>query len=110
MLLSWNAADPGQGASKMILVVPGGFITGGATMATAYLPDYGYIFSHLFPLTWQYKFWRDFALRGSELLETLSIYGYYLLYILVLMILLFFKWSKSSKAQDSNIMKKVPEA
>lgn len=88
LLYSWSSTDPGHGASMMIFLVPPGFILGGATMAVGVVPDWTYVLSHMFPLVWQYRFWRDFAMRGTELISMCDLYGMYLIYIAVLGILI----------------------
>ncbi len=97
MVLSWNAADPGAGAAFMILIVPPGFITGGATMAVGFLPQWAYYASHAFPLVWEYKLYRNFAFRGETLTGVLGLYGQFLLYALVLAILVTLRWHFSYK-------------
>ncbi|MDZ6245761.1 ABC transporter permease, partial [Klebsiella pneumoniae] len=84
IIISWTAKNPGQGASRMIFLVPPGFITGGATMAVGMLPLWGYYASYAFPLVWQYRFFRDFALRGEMITNMLFFYGLYFCYLLVL--------------------------
>ena len=98
LLLSWHAENPGQGAAYMILIVPPGFILGGATMAVGFLPLWAYTASHAFPLVWGYKLYRDIALRGQTLAEMTGIYGLFLLYMLCLMLLVSLRWYRSYKA------------
>lgn len=88
ILYTWSSPDPGHGASLMIFLVPPGFILGGATMAVGVVPHWTYVLSHMFPLVWQYRFWRDFAMRGTELISMCELYGMYLLYITVLGLLI----------------------
>ncbi len=84
LILAWGTNNPGEGASRMVFLVPPGFIMGGATMAVGYLPLWAFYGSHLFPLVWQYRFFRDFALRGQSTGEMLPTYGAYLLFLTVI--------------------------
>lgn len=88
VIYTWSAADPGHGASLMIFLVPPGFILGGATMAVGVVPHWAFVLSHAFPLVWQYRFWRDMALRGTDFMGMLEIYGMYLAYICVLCLII----------------------
>lgn len=82
--ISYNAPDPGRGASLMIFIVPPGFIMGGALLATGVLADWAYALSHLYPLVWQYKFFRDIGLRGTDCFGVAGNAGLYLLYFVLL--------------------------
>lgn len=84
LVLSWRTTNPGEGASLMVFLVPPGFILGGATMAVGFLPLWAYYVSYLFPLVWQYRFYRDFALRGQTLAQMLPTYGAYLIFLTVI--------------------------
>ena len=81
ILVTWNTTQPGEGGSKMILIVPPGFIMGGALLASGMLPEWVNVIKFAFPLTWQYEFWRDFAYRGVSNLTMLNTYGKYLIYL-----------------------------
>lgn len=87
MLITWSFKTPANGASFMIFVVPPGFIMGGMTMAMGELTGTGWYFAHLFPLTWQYSMYRDFAFRGMTLSQMIGPYGEYILYVTALMML-----------------------
>lgn len=80
-ILSWTTHHPGEGASRMVFLVPPGFILGGATMAVGLLPFWAYTISYAFPLVWQYRFYRDVAMRGMSTLSLLPTYGAYLIYL-----------------------------
>lgn len=82
-ILSWTTKHPSEGAGRMTFLVPPGFILGGATMAVGFLPVWAYYVSYLFPLVWQYRFYRDFAMRGRSLLDMLPTYGAYLIFLTV---------------------------
>lgn len=84
MLLSWHTSNPGGGAALMIFLVPPGFIMGGATMATGFLPSWAYQMSYTWPLVWQFSFYRDLAQRGQTLLEMTGMIGKFGLYLTVI--------------------------
>lgn len=108
-ILSWGSKNPGEGAGRMIFLVPPGFIMGGATMAVGILPFWAYQLSYLFPLVWQFRFYRDFAMRGVTSLNMLSTYGAYLIYLTIIAFILtmFFYLSKKNHSADkTNITQK----
>lgn len=80
-LLSWNAATPGEGASRMIFLVPPGFILGGATMATGFVHGWVHDISFGIPLVWIFKVWRDVGLRGLGWSDMWSLIGSFLCYL-----------------------------
>lgn len=80
-ILSWTTKNPGEGAGRMVFLIPPGFIMGGATMAVGILPFWAYYASYCFPLVWQYRFYRDFAMRGEQFFSMLSTYGGYLMFL-----------------------------
>lgn len=94
LIFGWSANDPSAGSSKMILLVPPGFIFGGMTLARAYLSDWVAIASKLWPLTWQFDFLRDFAIRGALLRDMYIPYCEYILYMLVIAVIFFAKYFK----------------
>ncbi len=110
IMVTWNTTQPGEGGSKMILIVPPGFIMGGALLASGMLPEWVNTVKFAFPLTWQYEFWRDFAYRGTSTLAMLGSYGRYLLYLTALATLLGFIHHISSKKYLKNeILQKALE-
>lgn len=84
ILFGWAAPHPGAAISKMILFLPGGFILGGYTSPTAILPEWAYLLSHVFPLTWMFRFTRDIISRGASFVDISQELGLFLLYIGVL--------------------------
>lgn len=84
LLLSWNTNNPGEGASRMIFLVPPGFIMGGSTMAVGIMPIWAYYISHAFPLVWLFRFFRDFAMRGRSLIDMLATYGMFIIYLTII--------------------------
>ncbi|MCO6555763.1 MAG: ABC transporter permease [Gilliamella sp.] len=84
LLLSWKTNNPGEGAGKMIFLVPPGFIMGGSTMAVGIMPIWTYYVSHAFPLVWLFKFFRDFAMRGRSLIDMLATYGAFIIYLTII--------------------------
>ena len=83
-LLSWKTNNPGEGASKMVFLVPPGFIMGGSTMAVGIMPIWAYYVSHAFPLVWLFRFFRDIAMRGRSLIDMMSTYGVFIIYLTVI--------------------------
>lgn len=96
-IITWNTTNPSQGGSRMILIIPPGFILGGALMASAVLPDWVNTLKYIFPLTWEFEFWRDNAYRGIEFTTMLGTYGKYILYLSVLAGILYILHYKSGK-------------
>ncbi|OCG21031.1 multidrug ABC transporter permease [Gilliamella sp. wkB108] len=84
LLLSWTTNNPGEGASRMIFLIPPGFIMGGSTMAVGIMPLWTYYLSHAFPLVWLFRFFRDFAMRGRSLIDMLATYGAYIIYLSII--------------------------
>lgn len=100
-LLSWTTQNPGQGASRMIYLVPPGFIMGGSTMAIGLLPVWTYHVSYAFPLVWQFRFLRDFAMRGQAFSDMLPTYGAYMIYLTIIaffLTILYYRAQKRHKA------------
>ena len=87
----------------MILIIPPGFILGGALMASAVLPDWVNTFKFAFPLTWQFEFWRDNAYRGIEFSTMLGTYGKYILYLSVLVGILYIIHNFSREKMNESI-------
>ncbi|MFU0841402.1 MAG: ABC transporter permease [Burkholderia sp.] len=85
MTVTWRMPTPANGAAFMIFIVPPGFIMGGMTMPMHDFAGWAHVFSHIFPLTWQFEMFRDFGFRGKTLAEMIGPYGEYLLYITVLL-------------------------
>ncbi|MBW5817494.1 ABC transporter permease [Yersinia kristensenii] len=101
LILSWKTQNPGEGASLMTFLVPPGFIMGGATMAVGFMPLWAYYLSYAFPLVWQYRFYRDFAMRGQTMAEMLPTYGAYLIFLTIIafvVVLLYYRTQKQIEA------------
>ena len=103
MIITWKHKTPAGGAAFMIFVVPPGFIMGGITIATSYFPGWVYKFSYLFPLTWQYRFFRDMGLRGETFREMLPTYGAHIIYIGILMLIVTLLYYKTKKAHEDDL-------
>lgn len=102
MLLSWGATNPGAGASRMIFLVPPGFILGGATMALGFVHGWVYAVSHGIPLVWIFKFWRDLGLRGMGWSEMWGLIGAFLCYLVFLAALVGIRfWRDEVKARQA---------
>ncbi|WP_218055717.1 ABC transporter permease [Gilliamella sp. Choc4-2] len=100
-LLSWKTNNPGEGASKMIFLVPPGFIMGGSTMAVGIMPIWTYYISHAFPLVWLFRFFRDIAMRGRSLVDMLATYGTFIIYLTVIafVVMIVFERTKKTATQ-----------
>ena len=110
LIIAWKTTNPGQGASFMTFLVPPGFILGGATMATGYAAPWAYYASYAFPLVWQYRFYRDVALRGASASEMMSTYGAFLGYLTVIaLILTVLYWRTATKRRLENKEALLPE-
>ncbi|OCG07162.1 multidrug ABC transporter permease [Gilliamella sp. wkB178] len=101
LLLSWNTNNPGEGASRMIFLVPPGFIMGGSTMAVGIMPIWTYYVSHAFPLVWLFRFFRDFAMRGRSLIDMLATYGAFLIYLTIIAFIVMIFVTKMKKSANS---------
>ncbi len=100
LLFGWNAANPGIANSRMILLIPGGFILGGATAPISLYEPWVVWFSHIFPLTWEFNFVRDIILRGASLLEMVDILGGFLLYLAAIVVIFCVAFEKSRRAME----------
>ena len=110
LIIAWKTTNPGQGASFMTFLVSPGFILGGATMATGYAAPWAYYASYAFPLVWQYRFYRDVALRGASASEMMSTYGAFLGYLTVIaLILTVLYWRTATKRRLENKEALLPE-
>ncbi|OCG62632.1 multidrug ABC transporter permease [Gilliamella sp. GillExp13] len=98
LLLSWKTNNPGEGAGKMIFLVPPGFIMGGSTMAVGIMPIWTYYVSHAFPLVWLFKFFRDFAMRGRSLIDMLATYGAFIIYLTIIAFIVMIFVERTKKA------------
>lgn len=87
VLLSWNAQNPGDGAGKMIFLVPPGFILGGMTFALTSPHEFVQWAAWGIPLSWIFKFWRDQGLRGVTVSDDLALLGAMLVYLAALALL-----------------------
>lgn len=84
LIFGWGAANPGVASSRMIIFVPAGFIFSGATFPISLYPSWMLVFSHIFPLTWEFNFIRDVVIRGASLTQMPDIIGAFLLYLAVI--------------------------
>lgn len=104
LLIAWNTKNPGEGAGLMTYIVPPGFILGGATMATGYARPWAMWLSNLFPLVWQYRFYRGFTNRGTPLESMFPTYGVYGLYLTILTMLVWWRWRREKlRFEDSEV-------
>ncbi len=99
LLFGWTASDPGIANSRMILLIPGGFILGGATAPISLYEPWVVWVSHFFPLTWEFHFVRDIILRGAGLSEMTEVLGAFLLYLAAVALVFCFVFEKSRKQE-----------
>ncbi|MCO6536334.1 MAG: ABC transporter permease [Gilliamella sp.] len=102
LLLSWKTNNPGEGAGRMIFLVPPGFIMGGSTMAVGIMPIWTYYVSHAFPLVWLFKFFRDFAMRGRSLIDMLATYGAFIIYLTIIAFVVMIFVERAKKAANAS--------
>lgn len=81
MFVGWTALNPGMAGSRMIFIVPAGFILSGMTIPVDYFPKWVQMGSHFFPLVWLYKFTKDIIMRGTSFWDCASEYGGFLIYL-----------------------------
>ena len=96
VLSGWGAANPAVASSRMIFVVPLGFVFGGATFPISLYPDWMLALSHIFPLTWEFNFTRDIVVRGVSLLQMPEVVGSYLLYLGITLVVFYVRFIRSS--------------
>ncbi len=101
MLCTWNHATPAGGPAFMTFFIPPGFIFGGVTIALGYLPQWVYYVSNAFPLVWQFRFFRDFGLRGMTLTDMLPVYGGFLIYLSILALFIVIRFYRSKKEVET---------
>ncbi len=96
----WSAANPGVAGSRMLFLIPAGFIFGGATFPISLYPSWVIISTHFFPLTWEFNFIRDIIIRGSHLWEIPDILGAFFLYFAVILAYFYYRFHKSAQALE----------
>ncbi len=101
-IICWNTTNPGQGPSRMLYVVPPGFIMSGSLLAASFFNQPVFGVKWMFPLSWQYMFFRDFSLRGATIGEMMATYGTYIVYMTILALIIAFLFAydirKANKA------------
>ncbi len=97
-LTGWTAANPGIAASRMILIIPGGFIFGGPTGPLTHFADWVVTLSHIWPLTWEFHFTRDIITRGADFMGYATTFGAFLIYIAVVGVLYTLRFYSAKKA------------
>ncbi|MDO5532427.1 ABC transporter permease [Sutterella sp.] len=100
-LIAWGTTNPGQGAGRMIWLVPPGFILGGATMAIGFPHAWAHDLSFGVPLVWLFNFWRDQGLRGITGQETFILFGAMIIYLIFLAALVAIRlWREEIKRNE----------
>ena len=97
LLFGWGAANPGVAGSRMLFLIPGGFIFGGATFPVSLYPSWVVLSTHFFPLTWEFNFVRDVIIRGSHLWEIPDIIGGFFIYMAIIMAVFCYRFSKEAQ-------------
>ena len=96
-LAGWSAANLGVAASRMILIIPGGFIFGGPTGPLSHFADWVVALSHIWPLTWEFHFTRDIITRGADFMGYAATFGAFLIYIAVIGVLYTLRFYSAKK-------------
>lgn len=97
LLFGWGAANPGVAGSRMLFLIPGGFIFGGATFPVSLYPSWVVLTTHFFPLTWEFNFVRDIIIRGSHLWEMPDIMGGFFIYMGIIMAIFYYRFYKNKQ-------------
>ncbi len=97
LLFGWGAANPGVAGSRMLFLIPGGFIFGGATFPVSLYPSWVVLSTHFFPLTWEFNFVRDVIIRGSHLWEMPDIIGGFFIYMAIIIVVFCYRFFKEEK-------------
>ena len=107
VLCGWSAANPGVASSRMIFLIPAGFVFGGATLPISFFPDWVMQISHIFPLTWEFKFIRDIVVRGSSISQMMDVFGGFLLYLGVIVLIFYVKFMRTSISWRREVIAKA---
>lgn len=97
VLFGWGAANAGVAGSRMLFLIPGGFIFGGATFPVSLYPSWVVLSTHVFPLTWEFNFVRDIIIRGSHLWEMPDILGGFLIYMGIVIAVFYYRFYKNAE-------------
>ncbi len=100
ILFGWGAANAGVAGSRMLFLIPGGFIFGGATFPVSLYPSWVVLSTHVFPLTWEFNFVRDIIIRGSHLWEMPDIIGGFFIYMGIVMAVFYYRFYKNAEALE----------
>lgn len=102
LLFGWGAANPGVAGSRMLFLIPAGFIFGGATFPISLYPSWVIAVTHFFPLTWEFNFIRDIVIRGSHLYEMPEILGAFFIYFALILLCLCYRFEKDRRLLQTN--------
>lgn len=97
LLFGWGAATAVAAGSRMLFLIPSGFIFGGATFPVSLYPWWVVLSTHFFPLTWEFNFVRDIIIRGSHLWEMPDIMGSFFLYMGIIASVFCYRFYKNSQ-------------
>ena len=96
LLFGWGAANPGVAGGRMVFLIPGGFVFGGATLPISLYPSWVILSTHFFPLTWEFNFVRDIIIRGSHLWEIPDIIGGFFIYLGIIIAVFCYRFYKEA--------------
>ncbi len=100
LLFGWGAANPGVAGGRMVFLIPGGFVFGGATLPISLYPSWVIFSTHFFPLTWEFNFTRDIIIRGSHLWEIPDIIGGFFIYLGIIIAVFCYRFYKEASALE----------
>lgn len=96
LLFGWGAANPGVAGGRMVFLIPGGFVFGGATLPLSLFPSWVILSTHFFPLTWEFNFVRDIIIRGSHLWEIPDVIGGFFIYLGIIIAVFCYRFYKNA--------------
>lgn len=97
LLAGWTAPNPGAASSRMILIVPAGFIFGGYGVPMTLMPEWVHWVNQIFPLTWEFKFIRDIVFRGASFMDSAVTIGQFFIYMGIVVFLFVNKFYKAQE-------------
>ncbi len=96
VLSGWGAANPGVASSRMVFLIPAGFILGGFSLPISNFPHWLLHLSHIFPLTWEFNFVRDIVVRGTSITQMPEVFGGFFLYAGAVLLLFYVRFMRAS--------------
>jgi ABC-2 type transport system permease protein len=90
--LVWNTDNPSKAAPLSPFILVPGYLFSGATLAAGSFNTFAQVIRYLFPVSWQFSFLRDIALRGVGWGRMLGIFGWFVLMLAILALLVTLRW------------------